>query len=66
MSDKTIRIIYGSDIINNTKNLLASYQIETKIPSHDAKIGLKNNLVVATTTDTGETNHNQIICGIIE
>lgn len=66
MSDKTIRIIYGSDIINNTKTLLSSYQIETKIPSLDAKIGLKPNLVVATTPDTGATTHTQIICGIIE
>ena len=65
-ASKEIRIIYGKDICNMTKKLLESYKLEEKIPSKDAKIGLKPNLVVAARPETGATTHSEILEGIIE
>ena len=65
-ASKEIRLIYGHDIKNMTIKLLEDYRIEEKIPSKDAKIGLKPNLVVAVRPETGATTHTEIIEGIIE
>lgn len=61
-----IRIIYGKDIEGMTKALLEDYRLEEKIGNKSAKIGLKPNLVVAATPDTGATTHVEIITAIIE
>lgn len=66
MSKNTITMIYGNDIIKNTKELLKSYQIENKIPDKSSSIGLKPNLVIAAKPESGATTHPEIIIGTIE
>ncbi len=66
MKSKDIRVIYGKDIAAMTRRLMEAYGVEDKIPSKSASIGLKPNLVIAATPDTGATTHMEIITGIIE
>ncbi len=61
-----IRVIYGKDIKNMTKEILSSYEIEKRIPSTEARIGLKPNLVIAARPETGATTHMEIIAAVIE
>ena len=63
---KEIRVIYGKDIKRITKEILKSYRVEDRIPSKDSRIGLKPNLVIAATPDSGATTHMEIIEGVIE
>lgn len=58
--------IYGTDYKNMTKRLLEEVCLEEEIGAHNKKIGIKPNLVSASTADWGATTHPEIVAGIIE
>ena len=64
--DDWICLTYGHDIKKMTNSLLSVYPFEEKLTDKNAKIGLKPNLVIATTPDTGATTHVEIISAVIE
>lgn len=66
MKSRDIRVIYGKDISAMTKRLMEEYGVENRIGDKNASIGLKPNLVIATTPDTGATTHMEIISAVIE
>lgn len=66
MNRKDIFITYGTDAMDMTRKLLDACDIGGLIPSTSAKIGLKPNLVVAVTPDTGATTHPDIVVAVIE
>lgn len=66
MNDNDIFITYGSDAQAMTRRLLDACDISDLISSSSAKIGLKPNLVIAATPDTGATTHPEIVVAIIE
>lgn len=66
IGDDVIYITYGNDITETTLSLIRLYPFAEKLPRKDSRIGLKPNLVIATTPDTGATTHVEIISTIIE
>ena len=66
MKSREIRVIYGKDIENMTKTLMEDYKVAEKFGDKSSSIGLKPNLVVATTPDTGATTHMEIVTAVIE
>ena len=64
--DRTVRIIYGKDIPKMTRELLSSYGVEKKIPSADAAIVLKPNLVAVSRPEEGAVTHTEIVIETIE
>lgn len=65
MKEKDIFVTYSKTIEKATRELLDNLDIENEIPNKNAKIGLKPNLVVSATPDTGATTHNEIIRELI-
>ena len=63
---KRIYVTYGRDIGRMTLSLAAHYPFEERLPDKDALIGIKPNLVIAATPDTGATTHMEIIHALIE
>ena len=63
--DNEIRIIYGTDPHTMTRKLLENMDLKSRIPSKNALIGLKPNLVVARSAETGATTHPEILEEII-
>ena len=57
---------YGTDFKNMTKRLLAAADLAGEIPSKNARIGLKPNLVTPTPASYGATTHPEVTAGIIE
>lgn len=64
-NDRRLYITYGKAAKKMTRELLEAAHIAEEIPQ-GASIGLKPNLVVAATPDSGATTHMGIIEGIIE
>lgn len=62
---KKIYVTYGRDIDRMTLSLARLYPFEERLPDKDARIGIKPNLVIATTPDTGATTHMEIIHAVI-
>lgn len=58
--------IHGTDYKNNTIALLEKAGLASHIPSGDARIAIKPNLVSSTPASYGATTHPEIIAGIVE
>lgn len=58
--------IYGTDYKNMTKRLLSAAGLISRIPSANAMVGIKPNLVSPTPAEFGATTHPEIVAGIIE
>lgn len=65
LNKNDILVVYGSDPAAMTRRLLETIKPEEYLPK-TAKIGLKPNLVVAKSPDTGATTHPQIAEEIIK
>ncbi len=66
MEKNEIFMIYGKNYKDMTKQILASAGLAEQIGDINKKIGLKPNLVVAKTPDSGATTHMEMIEGTIE
>ena len=66
MEKNEILKIYGTDYKEMTKELLREAGLSGIIPGRNARIGLKPNLVSASTADYGATTHPEVVAGIIE
>lgn len=67
MNKNEIILTYGNDPFAMTMELLENADLKTILGENkNQKIGLKPNLVVAVTPDTGATTHTEIVCGVIE
>ena len=66
MKKNQIIQIYGTDYKNNTVALLEEADLASHIPSKNARIAIKPNLVSPTPASYGATTHPEIIAGIIE
>lgn len=65
MNRRDITVVYGSDIIPMTTQLLEAIDLAGDIGSKSARIGLKPNLVVGREASGGATTHPEIAQGII-
>ncbi|HHX22964.1 MAG: DUF362 domain-containing protein [Tepidanaerobacteraceae bacterium] len=63
--DRNIYIVYGNEAKSMTLALLEAANVKERIPK-GASIGLKPNLVVAKSAESGATTHKGIAEGIIE
>ena len=63
--DRHIYTIYGSDACHMTMALMERADIASHIPSKDARICMKPNLVVAKPPESGATTHTGILEGVI-
>lgn len=66
MDKNEIFVVYGNQIKEMTQKLLNKANIEQLIPSKQSVIGLKPNLAVSKTADSGATTHPEIVIQIIE
>ena len=66
MKKNEIIKIYGTDFQENTRALLEAADLKSHIPSPDARIGIKPNLVSASEASYGATTHPEVVAGIIE
>lgn len=66
MKNNEILKIYGTDYKELTKTLLAEADLAGEIPSADARIGIKPNLVAPTPACYGATTHPEVVEGIVE
>ena len=66
MKKNEIIRIYGTEFKENTIRLLSEAQLASLIPSANARIGIKPNLVSASEASFGATTHTEILAGIIE
>ena len=66
MEKNEILMIYGKNYKEMTKEILTSAKLAAQIGDKKKKIGLKPNLVVAKTPDSGATTHMGMIEGTIE
>ena len=66
MEKNEILMIYGKKYKEMTKELLTAAKLAEQIGDKKKKIGLKPNLVVAKTPDSGATTHMEMIEGTIE
>ena len=66
MEKNEILMIYGKNYKEMTKEILTSAKLAEQIGDKKKKIGLKPNLVVAKTPDSGATTHMEMIEGTIE
>lgn len=66
MESKEILKIYGADYKEMTKLLLKEAELAERIPSKEARIGIKPNLVSPTEASFGATTHPEVVAGIIE
>lgn len=66
MKDNELFLISGTDYKEMTKELLRRASLLERIPSSDARIGLKPNLVSPSEADYGATTHPAVVAGIIE
>ncbi len=66
MEKNEILRIYGTDFKANTLQLLKEADLASLIPSREARIGIKPNLVSASEASWGATTHPEIVAGIIE
>ena len=57
---------YGTDNKNMTKRLLARASLSDMIPSADARILIKPNLVTCSPDEFGGTTPTEVVVGIIE
>ncbi|MBQ5755525.1 MAG: DUF362 domain-containing protein [Oscillospiraceae bacterium] len=63
--ERNIYTIYGSDACSMTMALMEKADIASRIPSKDARICMKPNLVVAREPESGATTHTGILEGVI-
>ena len=66
MEKNEILMIYGKNYKEMTKEIRTSAKLAEQIGDKKKKIGLKPNLVVAKTPDSGATTHMEMIEGTIE
>ena len=66
MEKNEIFMIYGKKYKEMTKQILDAAGLAEQIGDTNKKIGLKPNLVVAKTPDSGATTHMEMIEGTIE
>lgn len=66
MEKNEILMIYGKNYKEMTKEILTSAKLAEQIGDKKKKIGLKPNLVVAKTPESGATTHMEMIEGTIE
>lgn len=66
MQKNEILKIYGTDYKEMTRQILSGADLASQIPSADALIGIKPNLVTPSPADYGATTHPEIIAGLIE
>lgn len=66
MKDNELIMIYGTEYKEMAKQLLEAANLAEKIPSKDARIGLKPNLVSPSEASWGATTHPQVVAGAIE
>ena len=66
MKPNQILKIYGTDYKEKTKALLTAAGLAERIPSQDARIALKPNLVCPSPAEFGATTHPEVTAGIIE
>ncbi|MDO4260801.1 MAG: DUF362 domain-containing protein [Eubacteriales bacterium] len=66
MEKNEILMIHGKDYKEMTKKILAAAGLAEQIGGRDKRIGLKPNLVVAKTPDSGATTHMEIVEGTVE
>lgn len=66
MKDNELIMIYGTDYKEMAKQLLEAANLAERIPSKDARIGLKPNLVSPSEASWGATTHPQVVAGTIE
>ncbi len=66
MASSTIWSTYGSDLKAMAIAVLEAARVHENIPSGNALIGIKPNLVLASDASNGATTHPQIVEGIIE
>ncbi len=66
MKKNEIIRIYGTEFKENTIRLLKEADLASHIPSANARIGIKPNLVSASEASFGATTHPEILAGIIE
>ncbi len=57
---------YGNDYKNMTKRLLEKASLSDMIPSPEARILIKPNLVTCSPAEFGGTTHTEVVAGIIE
>lgn len=58
--------VYGTDYLNMARRILEAADVASRIPSKDARIALKPNLVLAAPADRGATTHPELVAGAIE
>ena len=66
MKPNTIWSIYGSDRKDMAKAVLKAADVAGSMPSRDALIGIKPNLVLASVAANGATTHPEIVEGLID
>ncbi len=66
MKDNELIMIYGTEYKEMAKQLLEAANLAERIPSKDARIGLKPNLVSPSEASWGATTHPQVVAGAIE
>lgn len=66
MERNDILRIYGTDYKEMTKKLLQEASLISRIPSNEAMIGIKPNLVAPSPAMFGATTHPEVVAGIIE
>lgn len=66
MNEHEILIIHGTDYKDMAKRILERGQVAQEIGAADKRIGLKPNLVVAKSPDSGATTHAELLAGAIE
>ena len=66
MNKNDIYIIQGTDYLGMTKELLNECRLAELIPSGEARIAIKPNLVSPSEASYGATTHPEIVAGIIE
>ncbi len=59
-------VLYGTDLLIMAKGILEAAQVASRIPSKNARIALKPNLVLAAPADRGATTHPELVAGAIE
>ena len=57
---------YGTDYKDLTKRLLRQAGLAELLPSQDARIAIKPNLVTPSPAEFGGTTHTEVVAGIIE
>ncbi len=65
MNSNEIYVLYGNQPVKMAKEILEAVKLADSIPK-DAKIGIKPNLVVAKTPDSGATTHTELIEGVVQ